>query len=377
MSALSVRARGRGGSRLRVRRPTRHVQRRVVKRTRRVTTRRYGRTATQVRRRRRQQIPGTGMEYSKVSRQYGRFGRRNVRQAFKELRSAQTKLILRYQGMNPFGANGFFWMNNIVVGGRRMLPCYAVNLTSGPQYSYSAQPMLQYSMDTATDKYQWVPTAGQDPNGGASFGWNTEDNNTAGSSVLGSRTLLKWISVKMNCYGCVAKPTKWLIQVIQLKDDELDPWRFNAEPALTGGAEHAAVFWQNMIKKYTFNPIATVGREHARHYKVLKSVSFIQDPQLTIDADQAPKCKEVNLFAKQNQMCKWDQIKTKLATIADVIDTADYTAENVAGQVNGYLDTKYSKILLIRALNAGIDDATSTLATPSFDLNIRTCHVKM
>lgn len=253
---------------------------------------------------------------------------------------------------------------------------YAFNLTSGNQFAGAYSPMYQYAIDATSNRGNWQVVSGQDQNSTSTTTWVTEDNSSGNSAVLGGYSLMKWASIKMNCYGAKNKPVRWLVQIIQVKEEILDPFKTSAEGDDLDDLVFSN-FWANMVKQFTYNPISTIGSEHKRLYRVLKSFSFIQDPQLSVDNDQTPKIKTVNMFYKMNQLCKWCYHKQPVATAANIADNANYTTENANSQDYPYLESKYQKILLIRALNAGEDTVSSTTETPSFDINVRTCHVKM
>lgn len=374
LSASSVAVYARRKPRLYARRPRSKIAGRRYQRGGRLRTR----TTTRYRRPRKQ--VSSGAEYSRLTTTFGRYGRKTVRQAFKELRSGQYPLKLRWNAINPFGTTGFLWMHNRTIAGVRVMPMYAFCLTSGNQFNGAFSPMMQYALNTSTGYGQWSLALGQDQNGNAATVWSTEDNPSGNSAVLGARSMMKWASIKMNCYGAKNKPTRWLIQIIQVMDEDLDPVRTTRQQDDKLDQKFSQ-FWGNMVKQFTYNPISTIGSEHKKYYRVLKSMSFVQDPQLSIDNDQTPKIKTVNMFYKMNQLCKWHYNKinasdnTRPAT--DIPDTNKYVTENASEQDFPYLETKYQKYLLIRALNAGEDTSESTTETPSFDINVRTCHVKM
>lgn len=370
LSASSVAVYARRNPRLHARRPRSKIAGRRYQRGGRLRTR----TTTRSRRPRKQL--SSGAEYSRLTTTFGRYGRKTVSQAFKELRAGQFPLKLRWSAVNPFGTSGFLWMNNRTMGGFRVFPMYAFNLTSGPQFQGGYAPCLQYSVNTSTNFGNWNLVIGQDQNSAPAVNWTVEDNPSGNSAVLGAKSLMKWASIKMNCYGCKNKPTRWLIQIIQVKDEDIDPFR-SLNELNDDVIRNMSQFWGNMVKQFTYNPISTIGSEHKRLYRVIKSMSFIQDPQMSIDNDQTPKIKTVNMFVKMNQLCKWDINKTPVGAVANIADNANYVTENAAQQDWPILESKYTKILLIRALNAGEDTSDSTNETPSFDINVRTCHVKM
>lgn len=363
--------RGRG----RYARKRRIVKRRVVRR-RPMAGKRKRRTTYTRTKRRKASYTSSNFEYSKMKDTFGKYGKRTLRQAFKELRAGQEKTVFRWNRIAPFNGQGDLWMSNKTdANGDRYCPLFIFDLTSVNQAYRSAYPM-QWMKMSGTGDVSFISVPGTNQVGTYQLQWQIDTDERAGVNTIGqigARSMLKWISIKLNCWGAKNHATKWCIQMVSLRDDSLDPYiptNYDPTNVKFNG------FWQSMVKPYMFNPIADQGYNNTRDMKVHKTWMFVQNGNQSTELDQAPQVKEIKLFKRCNQLCKWDEFIGLENTAGAVADTSNFVKGDDSAN-NCYLKPRYKKYLLIRALNAGLDASDTNADTPSIDVNIKTCHMTL
>lgn len=358
---------------------TRQLRRRPANAGKRAAT---GTTWSRTVKRRSVQNKGQSQEYSRYKENLGRYGAPTLRQAFKELRASQEKVVYGHRNFGDFtvGAHPLAFANvgvNEQVVPLCLYDLTCVNTIRNNNY-LTSRPFMNMYLENATGAVTFKPLNGVNATGvivpelqllRAGQG-NINDH-----VDLGERTLLKWIHIKLNLFGARAKVTKWCIQLVKLRDEQLDPYDkatvYNASLTKFNG------FWQALVKPFTLNPIADQTVRASKDLQVLQTWTFVQDANTTIEQDTAPKCKEVNLFIKKNQVCKWDNFFVEKEGTADEVTANNGFLPSFNGSVNSYLLPKYKTYLLIRAMNIGKSDDVSSLTNPSLDWNIKNCHVKI
>lgn len=303
-------------------------------------------------------------------------------------KSMLESVVLRWNGVKSFTGNGFYWMQNRVVGaGVRSLPWYMMDLTAVNNWSGAAAittyPMLQLKQATATGNMYFDSVTGIQSDGvSTAFTYLTEKAPVANTAILVDeraqpfgRSMIQSASISANLWGATAKATKYMVQIVQIKDDDLVPDHILAAAGteVTKATAKRNDFYQNMIKSWTFNPIATTGGLQARKYKVLKTQTITIEPNPTTDGDADPQCVVYKAFLKLNKICKYEETSAFLTTDADTNDQADY-ARNTGAQITAQVSPKSRIYLVIRATNYGVDAGDTNVNTPSFDLSVRIRH---
>lgn len=383
MSSLSVyrkpRMKRRGGTRGRRRIPGSRLVRRV-RRPNRVNRmigakRRYTRTGTVTKRRRRSQASGTN-EYSRYLTKFGRYGKRTLRNAWRHIKSLGCHTVFRWNGVKAWNTNGYYWMSNKSVSTIRYCPVYLFNLTSCNNNAANATPMLQLKFDTTSTTYAWEAQYHTTSNGTATSQVWQYERYTHANGTPGPCSWLKWADIRMNLWGTKNKATRWCIQLVRIKDAMCDPYQFNSGAISTTAVHNNANdLYESMAVPYMFNPIHHAPPTVSNRIKVIKSWTFLQDPTTTIENDADPKVKEFRLFHRFNKLIKWDNINLSSTTVADEIDKAGFDVTAPGARNNCYAPAGKQYCLLIRALNCGEDGGVdSNTITPSFDLSVRTKH---
>lgn len=343
----------------------------------------YTRTVT----RRQVSQQGQSQEYSRFKATLGRPPAPTLKQAFKELRASQEKIVFGHRNFADFTRGAHALLHKDVLPDQRYVPLLLYDLTAintmrnstaGLQY-LQARPFLNCVLRPADAAVTFV-TLGGFTEGGISYTPDLQLLRAGQANVndqvdLGERTLLNWFSVKLNLFGSKQKVTKWCIQLIQLKDEQLDPYdkvgTYNTALSKFNG------FWQSLVKPYTMNPIADQEVRATKDLKVLKTWTFIQDATTTIENDTTPKLKEFNLFIRKNQMCKWDNYFIPSENTAQAVTVDGGFTPSANASVNNYLLPKYKTYLMIRAMNIGLSNDESQDTNPSIDWNIKSCHTKL
>jgi len=133
------------------------------------------------------------------------------------------------------------------------------------------------------------------------------------NNLPGPHSMLKWMKLKMFCTSPVTRPCKWTVQLVQIKDQFLHP---DLEGITTSNA--AAIndnlrrdaFYGQLVNKYVFNPIADGSYKIIKdNLKVIKTIEWVTNPELSTDPDNAGHQKLVNLFYRFDKELDyaWDQ----------------------------------------------------------------------
>lgn len=326
------------------------------------------------------------------SKSSSRMGRKTTaaQTALKLTRSQLETVIYRWNGIKSFDTNGNYWMTNRVAPvGQRNLPLYMFDLTSIASNRdpltdvvYSA-PFLQLAQSTATGQMsfaQIVHNGADGAIGGAGSQWLIEkqglslDANPFALDVppLG-KSMLKSLSIKMNCWGAKTKAAQYTIQLVKFLDDELVPKHLGYAAELALATTKKSDFYQNLIKSLTFNPIAQTGGSYKGRMKVLKSETFTIQPNSLDDGDTDPNVRTVSMYVAMNRIISYQQSAVNLVTDTATNDNAAFAIQNQK-QFDAYTRPKSRVYLMIRCSNYKIDTADSNTDTPSFDLMIRSNH---
>lgn len=305
-----------------------------------------------------------------------------ISRALKQLSASQEKIISRWNAVKNFQNNGFYWLSNKVSGTDRLLPLYTFDLTALTNYGnngfIAAQPCSQM-LQNNTGGISFFAKEHYDADGATLITTPQlelapyKNSATApGSDVSAvmphNYSYLKWASIKLNCWGCKNRPTKFTIQLVKVTDPDITP--SHNYPI---NDKRTSVF-QNLIKAKTFNPISTTGASvQSKKLKVLKSETFTIQPTSSYETDTDPHCKTINWFVRIDKFIKYVEKAKVLTTQADTLDQADYVL-NTGEQVSSYADPRARIYVLVTSTNFAVDATDNNADTPSFDMSVRVCH---
>lgn len=307
-----------------------------------------------------------------------RMGRKTTaaQTALKLTRSQLETVILRWNGIKAFDTNGKYFMQNLtLLSAYRGLPLYMFDLTAvrdtlaGDTY---VGPFVQLQQTGASMLFQPITHVIADGTTN-DFNWAIEKAPQATAPDILSKTMLKSLSIKMNCWGAKTKATTYTIQLVKFLDDELVPSHGGEVPTGSYVTQKRSDFYQNLIKSLTYNPIAQTGGSFKGRMKVLKSETFIIQPNDASDGDTDPNVRTVSMFVAMNRIISYQESAVTIQSEANTHDDADF-AVNRQTQFKAQTRPKSRVYLMIRASNYKKDTADTNVDTPSFDLMIRANH---
>jgi hypothetical protein len=323
--------------------------------------------------------------------------RRSMKFTVRKLNKQMEKAIWRFQRIRPFDNHGTLACGQNTFNNKVHYPLYVFDLTCINNYGQSVVHLpkvgLRFAQTGAFDNVTepvWETVIGDAPNGQlGNQGWHAEkmptssaiENQAAGASFL------RWIDLRLNCWGCQSRPTKFTIQIIKIKEEDYDPWKFvnaniNTDLSTFQARQKHMSFWSSQVKSYAYNPIASIGTSDLQKgFKVVKNVSFTIDPTMSTESDPDPHVKTIKWFMKLN---KYLNYKTHQENNSAINYESVYSNQYISdsGQSNNcYVGTRYKTILVVKALavsptNFEVSDTIDSARTPSFDILLRSCHEK-
>lgn len=295
------------------------------------------------------------------------------------VRASIQPSYIRWQSVNPGGFDNVASAttfpgaqpldNSGASGGPVDLPMYLLDVTMMPNNNSPAlYPMFRARIST-TGVISWIE---QGKTGNAlSY---EEVGNTPNA---GRGDLLEWANIKMLMYGAVKRPTKFQIDVINIKRDYCHP-DVSAITTQTGDAfqeQERNALWQAVIRPDLVNPILSQGLTTiSRGIKFLKKTEFVLQEKLTNEQNTAftGHMKQVTLDLQLNRVQRYDWQNSLVNT--NVVIQGVYNAVNIVN--NAALVAPAKRVyVMIRATapynNTAVVDPTQS---PSFDIVYRAKH---
>lgn len=305
----------------------------------------------------------------------------------KQLKTAVDHAIFRFTNLARFGAGGAGsrylihsadtrTINSIIVNGYT-LPLYLFELNSVPNMvggTFTSPNPLLRCFKTSTGSYYFDAVQGYTPTGATANSWQVEVSDNAANNALSvphDDSIHKWVSIQMELWGMKNFPTGYVIQLVQLNEDVVP-----TEGTEVTGA--AIEFYDMLMKKFSYNPLATLNTSYSKKMRVLKEYKFMIDPTSTTESDSRPHCKVLKLFYELNRKCNFDWYNTgTVGTTAAAFESAAWN-QDVAQGNNMRVHPNARLYLMIRATNFELQalttDCTST-NTPSFTIDVRSKHM--
>lgn len=183
----------------------------------------------------------------------------------------------------------------------------------------------------------------------------------------------EYTTIKMNLWGAKAKAIRYQIDLIQPLSDEVNPYHWAAGTVMGTAAGQA---WEEMVKQYTFNPIAKMDHYLKRNFRTIKSISFIIEPTSTTESDADPHVKTLEWFIRRNKLVNFDKATTTPVAVQlqdgnQLKTAAEYTA-NLATSISKHPRDREQLLLLVRASDYGAPADFSNVVHGSYDIDFAT-----
>lgn len=318
----------------------------------------------------------TGVSITQWSTRRKRFSlakkRTRVNNALRLINASRDPVMLAWNGVKNFDDNGYYWLSNSGTTEFRKLPVYLYDLTS----IINSGGCLPFQM-LQSDGNGRMYFVTQNHAGLSGITTNTPEIETISqfSFERHGRAHLQWVNINLNCWGCKTKSTRFYIDVVRFKDEDLVPKHNDAADytygtGTTQEAQKRTQFFQDMVKTLTFNPSSFSRGLFYKRLHRYRSMSFILDPNTTIEEDNDPAVKQVKLFLRLDRVVDYRQGSNPFGTIGAVADTSSIGG-NLQEASRSHTKGDSRLYLLIRATNFGVDAEDSNTLTPSFDLRVR------
>lgn len=360
-------------------------------------------TATITKKKRETYQDGGGLDMDRYTYQSGRPMKHTLSNAWKLLTSAKDRVTLRWSNLTSFDLPGAVPLVNRQVTptaagstARRVVPMHVYDVSSfvnNIEGTVTLGGVAQTPYFTDLGDAVWAPLFGQTAGGTPISTWQLEDtpgqSGASGANIPLRADIWSYLSVKMNLYGTLQRPTKYDIKLIKLKADRFVPrWDGTGYPQENNGnsnsdenKEHDS-FWQAMAKPFVFNNLNDQPASHRADYTVLKSWNFIINPPENTETLVQPHFKECNLFMRMNRLQRYDWQPTTQQIGAD-INTGKWMAET--SKLQPFLKPTERVYMVIRALAASATpitvDSDANFSNcfdvnfhPSYDIVIKTQH---
>lgn len=337
--------------------------------------------------RRRDDNLSTNYQYTRDSRVTGRFKTKALLNDAL-LKAGQESTLYTFRRLKLFDNDGALPMERnllAIPGGQAAtMPVYVFSLNGVNRSTLDHWPMyrLWTWADGANDGKLFFNTVYGD-NATSALGDNGLQrmyDSTEGSATTlnGNKAVLRYVDLQMNLWGATSKSTRWTVQVVQVTDESCDPWklpvnRTNGQTSVLSDEGQQA--WQELVKQYTFNPLAKLDIHQAQKIKILKTYDITLQPNSTSDGDPDPQCRVLKWFMKEDRIVRFDDKVEQLA--GGFTDDLQYLNNDQRPEHNQIAAgvaprTKDHLMLLIRASNyKGAYGSYSNGNDPSFDIDYK------
>lgn len=291
------------------------------------------------------------------------------------VRASRDSRILGFRNVKRFDDHGATYIYSYMSGanGNYTQPLHVymlnANINDNP-----VNPARSLIFDDVTKKWKWGNVSGLDP-----AGVNTTElqviKQEANDLSHFSRMFHEYTHVKLNCWGSKNKAVRWQIDVVTPLSDEVNPFHWGVGSQMNVAAMQA---YEELVKHFTFNPIARIDHNVKKHFKVIKSISFILEPNSLMDGDSDPSVRTIDWFMRVNRVTNYDKTSKNVVSMETIGDADELkNAVNMElGQVRGtgeFPRDNQVMLLMIRASDYG-DPATSfnNMTHASYDIDFRT-----
>lgn len=338
-------------------------------------------------------VPVEPAEFSTKRRRTGRYKKRSLRNLYRQVNRAQSKIILRFNGLNAFSTvdAGYYKLFNHYNSVNpasllRSYPLYFFDITSfarnnagnssvaSPGFTIGSQEVA------ASRRVDLANVFGTAANGTTiSTEWQVEHTPTTQNDVdmyKGYESVLKWVSIRLLCYGTTTMPTKWSVSLVQFPDTEYDFFFQNEVSAPPASYSQSGVaLLDYLMAGYDFNPIQTSDSMFRSKIRFLMNQNFILNTPAINEGTTIPHMKEIDIFRKFDRNQRYDWRLRDLTTFNQE-QTAAFAPQ--INEVQNQVHPRARIYLMIRAQSrystAAGPPVFNIQNNPSFDMQIRVQH---
>jgi len=263
-----------------------------------------------------------GNDISRSKRTVGRYPRLKPNRLLKLINVGMSSRIEKFQGITNFDTNcGFFTIANRgdTTTGQVVMPMHVYNLTVFKN-SKAATPVLgnAYGWSSAAGTASVVRETinGQDPSGTSyTPNWTSEYlKGPTSASTLGTgldlpqaeKLLHEWTQVKLNLYGARSRPTWFMIDVVQVRNE------FANFASASGSNERFVELINALTGSMTYSNLQSRDTRALAFLKFVKRFKYMIPAENNTDLNTAcGKIKEVKLFIKHGRVLNMAPHETK------------------------------------------------------------------
>lgn len=283
----------------------------------------------------------------------------------------------RVQGLSQVDTSvGFVpCASRINSSGARALPVHVWDITASPQLvaGVATRPLAGYAlMQLPTGECSAYSPFSQADGGGTltHSQWDYESTSGNEQGFPYRKAFHYWTQIKLNLYGVRKRSTRWMVQLIMLKDTSADFIN-----AASTNLEKKKVY-DYLARPLMYNNLNSSDPQTKADIKILKSYECILGPITTDEYGgntSNPHIQTLNWFIKHNRVRRYDW---KRDTPPPLDPNAAWDEDVAAGR-DTRVDPKYRVYLVIRALSPErrtIDDFNADadpISEPSYDYVIR------
>jgi len=219
------------------------------------------------------------------------------------VRASRNYTLLGFRGVKSFDDSGYFPIHCRTDASIHYQPLmvFALNMQTSLGM---VNPALQLVFDSQVGRWKFTTVTGLSPNAGPDSHLQIIRSSDPSPPKMNS-TYHEYTHLKMNLWGAKSKPVKYVIDVMQPLSDEVNPWHLPADAAIGTAAAQA---WEEMVKQFTFNPIARIDHNIRKAFRIVKSMTVTFDPILTVEADSDPHVKTIDWFIRRNKIVHYDKV---------------------------------------------------------------------
>lgn len=303
--------------------------------------------------------------------------------AMKMAMCAMEPQWLRVQGLSQYDTSvGYYPIANRLYtpNGSHILPLHVWDITSTPNYQGSTgiiYPNAGFYMGTLStlanaDVFN-TPLLSQNADGtnNAASPWVLENTSGGYDDMPKRKSFHHWTHIKANLYGVRKRSTRFVCQLIMVKDTAAD---FINGAGINAEKKKLVDY---LIRPFIYNNLNAGDPQTAADIKILKTYEVIVAPTTLDDyggeATSVPRIQTLNWFINHNRIRRYDW---KRENVPANTQDAGFDIEIGSGH-DTRVDPKYRVYFVIRALSPDRRSVTADqiaadpVSEPSYDIVIR------